>query len=286
MGWVAAAVSGIAATVGVTTIVVGLQSDASGGGPADVWIDGPRAEASLVPGDILVSAHATAEARIEDLVLEVDGEQVADAEDVERNGKLVYATFTWAADEGEHVLVVTQEGGDGARSAERLVYVGNPLAPVPVKPTPTPSEKPSERPSPPETPSESVATSESATPTHEPKPVPKPTKKPKPTPQAEPPTLGAVTVTPNPVNAPDCAGNVVVRANVSGATSGSARIYRTNLSKDIGGSISGGVFTATFKQADLYGANTSGDFSVSVTVTNKAGSITKDGAFSVYCSKD
>lgn len=290
MGWVTAAVSGVAATVGVTTLVFGLQSGASGDGPAEVWIDGPLAEAQLVPGEIVVSAHATADDEIDGLVLSVDGEEVATATDLERSGKLVYGTFDWQATEGEHILVVSQDGGGGAESRERLVYVGTPSDPVPVeKPTPKPSEKPSEKPSPSETPSESATPSETPS-TVEPAPEPKPSQKPteKPPPPLTPPTLGAVTVTPNQVgpNLAACTGDITVRANVVGATSGSALVYRTGLDKDIGGTISGGVFTATFRQAELYGSNTSGPFNVAVTVTNKAGSITRDGSFAVYCSKD
>src|SRR3546814_5489406 len=48
------------------------------------------------------------------------------------------------------------------------------------------------------------------------------------------PTLGAVTVTPNQVgpNLAACTGDITVRANVVGATSGSALVYRTGLDKD------------------------------------------------------
>lgn len=194
MGWISAAASGLAAAVGVGVIAVGLNLSAAAGEP-DVWIDGPLAEARLEPGPITVSAHATADDEIEALVLSVDGKDVATATDLKRTGKLVYATFEWDAAAGQHVLVVTQEGGAATRSAQRLVYVGTPVDPGPVEPTPTPSEKPSEKPSPSETPSETpsatVTPSESATPKPEPRPEPKPTRSSEPTPTPDPPVIDA-----------------------------------------------------------------------------------------------
>lgn len=294
MGWVAAAVSGVAATVGVTTIVIGLQADATGGGLADVWIDGPRAEASLAPGDIVVSAHATAEARIEDLVLEVDGQQVAEAQDVERNGKLVYATFTWTADEGEHLLVVTQEGGDGARSAERLVYVGEPLTPVPAKPTRTPSEKPSEKPRPSEIPSPSETPSESATPTVEPKPEPRPTKKPteKPTPEPEPqpaPVIDAASIAGNPPTVYQ--GNycptytVQVQARVRNATK--VTVLIAGVARTFAMTASGSSWTATLPSG--YDPGAIGTHGVSVRAVGPGGTATRpvgDLLIKAACPKD
>lgn len=292
MGWITAAASGLAAAVGVGATVVGLSLSASAGEP-EVWIDGPTVDAVLLVGEITVSAHATADAEIDALVLSVDGEEVDSTTDLQRIGKLVYATLAWDATEGEHVLVVSQDGGDGVRSRERLVYVGTPLDPAPTEePTTEPSAKPTDEPSPSETVSESATPSATPSPTVEPKPTakpePKPTRTPSTDPEPSPPSLGPVTVTPNQVgpSLAACTGDITVRAKVVGATSGSALVYRTGLSKDIGGSISGGVFTATFRQAELYGSNTSGPFDVAVTVTNKAGSITRDGSFSVFCAKD
>ena len=201
MGWVAAAASGVAATVGVATFALGtLGSDDAG--DQSVWIDGPLAGTQVAPGAVVVSAHATAETPIDDLVLEVDGEQVAEAGDVERNGKLVFATFDWDATAGEHTLVVLRDGDHDARSAERLVYVGVPGVPAPsASPTPSASATPSASPSASETPTESASPTESVSPTEttatpEPSdPTTRPTRKPpttptsKPTPTAEPPTL-------------------------------------------------------------------------------------------------
>jgi len=201
MGRVAAAASGAAATVGVATFALGTLGADDAGDPS-VWIDGPLAGTQVVPGEVVVSAHATAETRIDDLVLEVDGEQVAEAGDVERNGKLLFATFDWDAAAGEHTLVVLRDGDRDVRSAERLVYVGAPGVPAPsatgsaspshspsATPTPSASATPSESVSPTESTTETTTTPEPSDPTTRPTRNPAPTRTPTPTPSADPPTL-------------------------------------------------------------------------------------------------
>lgn len=173
----------MAATVGVGAVVVGLNVSASAGGEAEVWIDGPLVGSVLEPGEVTVTAHATAEDRIDHLVLLVDGTEVADSDALDRSGKLVHATFTWTATEGEHVLVVEQEDG-AARSAERVLFVGDDATGTPSRPSATPTPTPTPTPSPTPTP----------TPSPTPTPTPTPTE-----PTEEPPVISEPSTTGGPL---------------------------------------------------------------------------------------
>lgn len=215
MGWIAASAAAVAATVGVGSVVVGLNVSASPGGDPAVWIDGPLVGSALEPGEITVSAHATAADRIDHLVLVVDGDEVAESDDLQRSGTLVYATFTWDAAEGEHTLVVEQEGGD-VRSSERIVFVGEQATGTPyATPTPTPSASPSASPEASETPSEATET---------PSPTPEPTEQPSRTPTTEapvedPPVISAASTSPGPLRVCEVPGyTVTISARVQKAT--------------------------------------------------------------------
>lgn len=251
-----------------------------------VWIDSPMDGSRIDPGAVTVVAHAADGARLTSMTLEVDGARVATQSDLTHYDLLAGVEFTWEATEGQHFLVVT---GRGLTSAVVAVDVG-----VSELGTAGPVDVPKPSPSPSATPSQSASATPSATPTttrpSEPTPTRTPTKTPTRTPTKPPPsdpTIGVVTVTPSPISGPGCTGDVLVRAKVTNATGGSAVVTGGfNISKNIGGTVSGGYFQAVFRQRDLSGVNISGNFSVEVTVTNATGFDVAAASFSIFCSKD
>jgi hypothetical protein len=127
------------ATVGVGAGTIALVSadDASPAAASQVWIDAPTGIVPFAPGEVVVTAHATASDAITGLTLLVDGEEVATDDTLERADRLVYAELAWEAPVGTHELVVEQVGGTGDRSAVRTVVVTDGAAPAP---TPDPTE--------------------------------------------------------------------------------------------------------------------------------------------------
>lgn len=278
--------------------------DAAPAPPRQVWIDSPADGGRLVPGPVEVVAHAADGTRMSSMTLEVDGVEVDTRSDLTRFDLLAGVEFAWTATEGQHFLVVS---GKGLRSATVAVDVGvdelgTPSPSGGATPTATPSESPTASVSPTEaatdsptptgsaTPSTGPSTGPSATPTVEPTQSETPGEEPTPTPTEPPPpadpTVGAVTVNPAEVYAGLCTSAITVKAPVTAATGGSAVVTGGPVSRNIGGSVSGGFFTATFNQRDLTGQNVSGTFQVEVTVTNDTGFDVAAGSVTIACAKD
>lgn len=303
MGWVIAAASGVAATVGVAGLALGMAGAGDAGAGGAVWIDGPLAGARVVPGEVTVSAHASAATRIDDLVLEVDGEQIAEAADVERNGRLVFATFAWEAPAGQHTLVVVRDGDEDVRSAERLVYVDVPGEPAPspsASPTPSASPSATSSPSASETPTATVSTasaspSASATTPEPSAPATRPTRKPSPTrtptPSAPKPTLdragmSSVSGDLKVYQVTGCPYVVTVTALTTNATRVRAIVSGTGRSfalADAGGGAWSGSITSG------YDAGQVGDHTVTLEATGPGGTVSRSaGTLSILpsCPKD
>jgi hypothetical protein len=138
IGW-KLAVPAAMAVLGGGAMVAAASTDAEPTRPAvaQVWIDGPSGVTPLAAGVIPVTAHATAGGDIRELVLHVDGEEVAVDEELARNEKLVLGEFRWDADPGVHELVVEQRGATTVRSAARTVVVAGAGGPVPAASTAT-----------------------------------------------------------------------------------------------------------------------------------------------------
>ena len=109
---------------GLGAAAFAYASDGADGGPSQVWIDGPGPDATVAPGTVQVSAHATASSDISAMELYVDDQKVATDRELDTQDSLSFAAFSWPdAREGEHRLVVRQVGGTGAQSATRFVSV-------------------------------------------------------------------------------------------------------------------------------------------------------------------
>lgn len=257
---------------------------------AQLWIDSPLDQSLLPAGPVAVVGHAADGTDLTELTLEVDGQPLATQSTLSRYDVLAGVQFEWTATDGTHAL---QLKGGSLTSAVVSVRVGPEPSlgtpsrlpttrPPSAKPTPTPQPSPSPTPSRTPTKAPTTTTTTTTTTTRTPRPTPTQTQT-----QDPLPLLGAVSVTPESVYAgTSCRDPIVVRATASGATSGSARVTASGLNHPIGGRVTGGVFTATFRQGDLYGADTSGTFEVKVTVANSGGSVSGSASVRVICSKD
>lgn len=282
---------GAAATTGAAGLVWSATASEPEG-PAVVWVDNPLQGATVEPGVVAVTAHASAKDAVQDLVLLVDGAQAAKDSTLERNGLLSLGSFDWQASPGKHALVVRA----GSTSSDVVtVYVaarGN--APVPTKaPVATPSATPSLTPSPTASPTASPTPS----PTASPRPVtttapPTPTKSP--TPKPSPPVYASGSIQYSHNNLywdTNSGGNpcpqphtVVATVTVTNATSVSIRVG----DHAFPASRSGTTWSATIDTSQISGAHNQTNLPVKVLTQGPGGSASSDaGTVPVYsCTKD
>jgi hypothetical protein len=181
--------------VGAAAAAVVLPGASASTGGSQAWIDAPLGLTAYAPGTLTVTAHATADEAISGLELVVDGDEVASDTSLVQVEKLVYGTFSWEAEVGEHTLVVKQLGGTGAASAPRVVFVqeGAPEAPTPTIPgetstTTTPETSTTTTTT---TPDETTTTVQDATTTTAPVGTTVPPEVPDTVPSTQPPTTAA-----------------------------------------------------------------------------------------------
>lgn len=183
-----------AVSAAATTGAAGLLWSATASGPSNpavVWVDNPLQGATVEPGVVTVTAHASAEEAVTGLALLIDGEQVAADTSLDRNGLLSLGSFDWQASPGKHDVVVKA----GSTSSDVVTVYVVERAPGAAA-TNAPTAAPTLTPSPTSTP---TATS-TATPSETPSPTTAPT--PRPTVSAAPVRTTAPPSTPSPTPRP------------------------------------------------------------------------------------
>jgi hypothetical protein len=283
------------ATVGVGAGAFALASteEAPRAAASQVWIDAPTGIVPFGPGEVVVTAHATASDAITGLTLVVDGEEVATDDALERADQLVYAELDWEATVGTHELVVEQVGGTGDRSAVRTVVVteGAPPAPTPTTTEPTDeatttTEADESTPTAPEDTTTTTEPDETTTTLAAPEgddttPEPVPTTRPPATTTTRPtttttrpaaPIVDAATFSGTPtVYAGDYCPSYVVQVQVRARNATSARITVSGTSFSGAMARSGSSFSGTIPSG--WPASAVGNRSVAVVVSGPGGSV-------------
>lgn len=295
-------------TVGAGAGAYAVVSPADTAVPAvsQVWIDAPTGIVPFGPGEVVVTAHATASEAIAGLTLYVDGEEVTTDESLERDDRLVYAELSWDATVGTHVLEVEQVGGGADRSAARTVVVaqGAPPAPspepVPDESTTTTTAQPGEETT---TTVEVTTTATASTTTTTEEVAEGADTVPRPVPTTSPPTTTRPTPTSSPAPAPivDSAAFVgtprvwagtscpsyVVQVQVRARNAEGARIRVSGTPFDGAMTRSGSTFTGTIPSG--WPTSAVGDHAVTVSVTGPGGTTQAPvGTLSILpsCPKD
>jgi hypothetical protein len=279
------------ATVGVGAGAAALVSAEDARPPArsQVWIDAPMGIVPFAPGEVVVTAHATASDAITGLTLLVDGEEVATDVTLERADRLVYAELDWEATVGSHELVVEQVGGTGDRSAARSVVVveGAAPAPTPTTTTTTPPDETTTTTVPDEATTTSTTAPDETTTTLAPPegegtiPPPVPTTRPPATTTTQPTTTttrpaapivdGAALAGMPTVYAGDSCPSYTVQVQVRARNANGARLVVAGTSFSAAMARSGSSFTGTIPSG--WPPAAVGNRSVSVTVSGPGGSV-------------